>query len=559
VISDRDAGILPAHIGATVKKPSRTIPKAAHFDQPSEFVAILDFGSQYTQLIARRVRELGVYSEIIRHDTPAARLAARKPSALILSGGPASVTEPGSPRCDPGIFSLGIPVLGVCYGMQLMAQTLGGQVVRGDRREYGHAVVHAQKQSPIFRGLGPKFSVWMSHGDHVGTAPRGFDVIGTSTSSPVAAMCNARRKLYALQFHPEVVHTPKGADILRNFLFRAAGCRGNWSMANFVETASAEIRERVGSDRVLCGMSGGVDSSVLASLLHRAIGGQLQCVFVNNGLLRKNEHREVIQRFREALGLNLQYVDASQEFLKRLRGVTSPERKRRIIGNTFVRVFERTVRGIRQAHAARSVSKGGLGDFKYLAQGTLYPDVVESSSAFGGPSAVIKTHHNVGGLPERMKFQLIEPFRHLFKDEVRAVGVELGLPPEVIWRHPFPGPGLAVRVIGAVTPAKLRVLREADAIFIEELHATKLYRKVWQAFAVLLPGKAVGVMGDERTYANIIAIRAVTSRDGMTADWARLPHKALAHIANRIINEVKGVNRVVYDVSSKPPSTIEWE
>ena len=526
------------------KKPRHRRKRPQARPAAEELVAILDFGSQYTQLIARRVRELGVYSEIVRHHIPAEKLAARGPAAVILSGGPASVPA-GGPRCDDALFRLGVPVLGICYGMQLMADALGGKVLGADKREYGHAFLHVRKSRRIFDGLGKKFSVWMSHGDRVEKAPRGFEIIAESHGSPVGAMCNPGRRLYGLQFHPEVVHTPKGEEILRNFLFKVAGCRGEWSMASFVETTTAEIRERVGGERVLCAMSGGVDSSVLACLLNRAIGDRLQCVFVNNGLLRKDEHREVVRTFKDAMGLNLKYVNASSEFLSRLRGVMSPERKRRIIGNTFIRVFERAVRG--------------LGKFKYLAQGTLYPDVVESNSAFGGPSAVIKTHHNVGGLPERMKFELIEPFRHLFKDEVRKVGIELGLPAHVIWRHPFPGPGLAVRIIGPVTRAKLRILREADAIFIEELRNAKLYRKIWQAFAVLLSGKAVGVMGDERTYANVVALRAVTSRDGMTADWARMPHKVTAHIANRIINEVKGVNRVAYDVSSKPPSTIEWE
>ncbi|MFO7899229.1 MAG: glutamine-hydrolyzing GMP synthase [Planctomycetota bacterium] len=508
-------------------------------------VAIVDFGSQYTQLIARRVRELGMYSEILMPDVPAEVLAGRRPRAIILSGGPASVHQDGSPRCDPAIFELGVPVLGICYGMQLMARTLGGVVLGSDRREYGRAFIDVKKRCGLFNGLGDRLAVWMSHGDRVEELPPGFEVLAVSASSPVAAMADPRRQLYGLQFHPEVVHTPTGTEMLRNVLFRIAGCRGDWSMAAFVETEIARLREQVGDDRVLCAMSGGVDSSVLACLLDRAIGDRLQCVFVNNGLLRRNEAREVVRTFKKSLGLNLKSVNASDEFLKRLRGVRGPERKRRIIGETFIRVFERAVRG--------------LGEFKYLAQGTLYPDVVESRSAFGGPSAVIKTHHNVGGMPARIGFELIEPFRHLFKDEVRRVGEELGLPESVIWRHPFPGPGLAVRVIGPVTRRKLQLLRHADAIFIDELRRAGLYREVWQAFAVLLSGKAVGVMGDERTYASVVALRAVTSRDGMTADWARLPHDVLARAANRIINEVQGVNRVVYDVSSKPPGTIEWE
>jgi GMP synthase (glutamine-hydrolysing) len=526
------------------KTGSKTRPAEAG-DAPAESVAILDFGSQYTQLIARRVRELGVYSEILPHDLPAARLAARKPGALILSGGPASVCEPDSPRGDRALFDLAVPVLGICYGMQWMADALGGQVRGSDRREYGHARIKTVRKRRIFRGLPDTCSVWMSHGDRVEKVPPGFEVIGRSRSSPVAAMCDPDRRLFGLQFHPEVVHTARGVDILRNFLFGVAGCRGGWNMESFVAAATDRIRRRVGDDRVLCAMSGGVDSSVLACLLHRAVGDRLQCVFVNNGLLRKGEVRGVARTFRDAVGLNLKTVPAATEFLKRLRGVTSPERKRRIIGNTFVRVFEKAVKK--------------LGHFRYLAQGTLYPDVVESSTAFGGPSSTIKTHHNVGGLPERMQFELLEPFRHLFKDEVRRVGEELGLPEEVIWRHPFPGPGLAVRVIGPVTRRKLRLLREADAIFIDELRRAGLYRSVWQAFAVLLSGKAVGVMGDERTYASVVALRAVTSRDGMTADWARLPHDVLAGAAGRIVNEVDGVNRVVYDISSKPPGTIEWE
>jgi GMP synthase (glutamine-hydrolysing) len=532
----------------SAKAKRKTAPPVStdeHAIERAELVAILDFGSQYTQLIARRVRELGEYSEILLPDIDPDRLARRSPKAIILSGGPASVHAAGSPTCDPRLFELGVPVLGICYGMQLMAQMLGGRVLASDQREYGHAFLSVEKPAGIFEGIGQRFQVWMSHGDRVDAAPDGFEAIGSSHNSPIAAFRHAKRKLYGLQFHPEVAHTPKGTEILRNFLFKVARCHGDWSMASFVESTVDEIRDRVGSDRVLCAMSGGVDSSVLACLLDRALGDQLQCVFVNNGLLRKNEHREVVETFRKSMGLNLKYVNASRVFLARLRGVTSPEKKRRVIGNTFIRVFEKAVKE--------------LGEFKYLAQGTLYPDVVESASAFGGPSATIKTHHNVGGLPERMSFRLIEPFRHLFKDEVRQVGRELSVPKQVIGRHPFPGPGLAVRVIGAITPRKLKVLREADAIFIEELRESGQYDKVWQAFAVLLSGKAVGVMGDERTYAGAVALRAVTSRDGMTADWARLPNKLLAKISNRIVNEVKGINRVVYDVSSKPPSTIEWE
>ena len=523
------------------RPPARIDP----LGEPSEMVAIIDFGSQYTQLIARRVRELGVYSEILMPDVSAKTLARRGPAAIILSGGPASVHHPDSPTCDPDILELGVPVLGICYGMQLMARTLGGRVLGADAAEYGHTSIEVRDHSGLFHGLADRLAVWMSHGDRVEELPPGFRATATSPGSPAAAMADPDRRRYGLQFHPEVVHTPDGTEMLANFLFRIAGCRGDWTMASFVEAEVAGLRETVGDDRVLCAMSGGVDSSVLACLLDRAVGDRLQCVFVDNGLLRKGEASEVADTFREHHGLNLECIDASDEFLRALRGVHSPERKRRIIGETFIRVFERTV--------------GELGEFKYLAQGTLYPDVVESHSAFGGPSAVIKTHHNVGGLPERIGFDLIEPFRHLFKDEVRKVGEELGLPRRVIWRHPFPGPGLAVRVIGPVTRKKLRLLREADAVFIDELRRAGLYDEVWQAFAVLLSGKAVGVMGDERTYAGVVALRAVTSRDGMTADWARLPHEAVGRAANRIMNEVDGVNRVVYDISSKPPGTIEWE
>jgi GMP synthase (glutamine-hydrolysing) len=527
------------------KKKNNPAPRGPADAGPQERVLILDFGSQYTQLIARRVRECGVYSEIVSHNLSAKDLAARHPAALILSGGPASVTAEGSPSCDRGIFRLGIPVLGICYGMQLMAKLLGGKVWAAPRREYGHALIEIGRKGDLFRELSDRLSVWMSHGDEVTRVPAGFQVVARTSTSPVAAMAHVRRRLYGLQFHPEVVHTPKGKEILENFLFRIAGCRGHWTAQSFVQSTVEELRARIGDQRVLCGVSGGVDSSVLAALLHQAIGDQLACVFINNGVLRKDEAHDVRRAFREDMGIRLHYVDASEVFLRRLRGVVSPERKRRIIGSVFVRVFERAAKR--------------LGKPSFLAQGTLYPDVIESHSPLGGPSVTIKTHHNVGGLPSNMRFKLVEPFRYLFKDEVRAVGRALGVPEIIIGRHPFPGPGLAVRIIGEVNRRKLAVLREADAIFIEELKRADLYDRIWQAFAVLLPVKAVGVMGDERTYANVIAIRAVTSRDGMTADWARMPESALRVIANRIINEVKGVNRVVYDVSSKPPSTIEWE
>jgi len=540
------AGLAPrSEQPAPRKRGGEPASAPAESGRRHERVLILDFGSQYTQLIARRVRECGVYSEIVPHTISPADLAAGRPAAIILSGGPASVTEAGSPTCDAGLLRLGIPVLGICYGLQLMAKMLGGRVLAAERREYGHAVLQVLKRQDLFVGLGSRLQVWMSHGDQVAEVPKGFEIIARTPTAPVAAMANARKRLYGLQFHPEVVHTPKGLEILRNFLFRAAKCRGGWTAQSFIATAVEQVRRTVGDGRVLCATSGGVDSSVLAALLHRAIGDRLDCVFINNGLLRKNEAANVRRKFRDHLGIHVHCVDASQQFLKRLRNVASPERKRRIIGNVFIRVFEREARR--------------LGAPAFLAQGTLYPDVIESRSARGGPSATIKTHHNVGGLPSNLRFKLIEPFRYLFKDEVRRVGEQLGLPPEIVWRHPFPGPGLAVRIVGPVNLRKLKILREADAIFLEELHRAGLYRKIWQALSVLLPVKAVGVMGDERTYANVIALRAVTSRDGMTADWARLPHPVLARIATRITNEVKGVNRVVYDTSSKPPSTIEWE
>ena len=510
-----------------------------------ERVVVLDFGSQYTQLIARRVRECGVYSEIVPHTVEPRDLAADRPAALILSGGPASVTDAVSPTCDPGLLRLGIPVLGICYGLQLMAKLLGGEVRAADRREYGRADIHVVRKGDLFARLPKRLRVWMSHGDQVLTAPRGFEVLARTKTAPVAAMGDARRRLYGLQFHPEVVHTPRGAEVLRNFLYGVAGCRGGWTAASFVEETTAALRDRVGHGHVLCGVSGGVDSSVLAGLLHRAIGDRLHCVFIDNGLLRQNEEKGVRRKFRDHLGVRLNVVKASGRFLKALQGVASPERKRRIIGRVFIREFEKEARR--------------LDGPEFLAQGTLYPDVIESISAHGGPSATIKTHHNVGGLPRNLTFRLIEPFRYLFKDEVRRVGEELGLPHRMIWRHPFPGPGLAVRILGEVTAERIAVLQEADAIAMEEIRSGDLYDDIWQAFVVLLPVRSVGVMGDERTYEHVVALRAVDSRDGMTAHWFPMPHDVLERISARIINNVRGVNRVCYDVSSKPPSTIEWE
>jgi GMP synthase (glutamine-hydrolysing) len=509
-------------------------------------IIILDFGSQYTQLIARRLRELSVYCEILPFGTPAAAIAARAPVGVILSGGPRSVSEPGAPRCDPGLFDVGVPVLGICYGMQLMTDTLGGCVAPAPQREFGHATVRVSQDSvsPIFAALPDELRVWASHGDLVASAPPGFAVVATSANAPVAAMADAERHLYALLFHPEVVHTDRGLDILRNFAYRVCGCTGDWTMRSFIEEATARIRQQVGAGRVVCALSGGVDSTVAAVLLHRAIGERLTCIFVDNGLLRLNEATQVRDRFANKLRLPLEFVDASALFLERLEGVVDPERKRKIIGKTFIDVFEQ--------RAAE------LGRFDFLAQGTLYPDVIESVSVVG-PSAAIKSHHNVGGLPDRMQFALVEPVRELFKDEVRVLGRDLGLDEELVSRQPFPGPGLAVRIVGAITPERLDLLRRADAIVVDEVRREGLYRSLWQSFAVLLPVQSVGVMGDERTYEYTAAVRAVESRDGMTADWARLPHDLLGRISSRIVNEVKGINRVVYDISSKPPSTIEWE
>ena len=509
-------------------------------------IIVLDFGSQYTQLIARRLRELSVYSEIWPPNSPAEKVRARKPVGIILSGGPKSVSDPGAPLCDPAIFDLGQPVLGICYGMQLMAHTLGGRVAPAPQREFGHAGVKVASRGAsavLFDEVPPEIRVWASHGDFVAAAPEGFDVVATSANAPVAAMADPSRRLYALLFHPEVVHTESGLEILRNFAYNVCGCSGDWTMSSFVEEATAKIRAKVGGGRVVCALSGGVDSTVAAVILHRAIGNQLTCIFVDNGVLRLDEAAPIRRRF-ESLSLPLVFVDASDLFLERLAGVTDPERKRKIIGATFIDVFE--------AEAAK------LGHVDFLAQGTLYPDVIESVSIVG-QSALIKSHHNVGGLPERMRMQLVEPLRELFKDEVRAVGRQLGLDEAFVVRQPFPGPGLAVRILGEVTRPRLDLLRRADAIVSEEIKRDGWYARLWQSFAVLLPIQSVGVMGDERTYENTVAIRAVESRDGMTADWARLPHDLLARISSRIVNEVRGINRVVYDISSKPPSTIEWE
>lgn len=510
-----------------------------------EVILVLDFGSQYNQLIARRIRENKVFSRIVPHDITAEEIRKLSPKGLILSGGPASIYGARAPKPKKEIFELGIPVLGICYGMQAMAHMLGGKVTKAGKREYGHAEFLIDDFEDLFSGLDNKIISWMSHGDYVSQLPPGFNKIGHTDNTEFAAIADRARRLYGVQFHPEVAHTPKGSRIIANFLCDICRCRGNWTMQSFIDDTVKNIRDVAGKEKVVCGLSGGVDSSVAAVLINKAIGKRLFCIFINNGVLRKGEAERVVKTFKKHFHINLKYVNAESRFLKKLKGVVDPEKKRKIIGHEFIRVFEEEAKK--------------LGKIGFLAQGTLYPDVIESKSAFGGPSATIKSHHNVGGLPLKMKLKLVEPLRELFKDEVRQVGKAMGLSDEIVLRQPFPGPGLAIRIIGDVTKERLNILREADVAVIEEIKKAGFYRGVWQSFAVLLPIKTVGVMGDERTYENVIALRAVTSADGMTADWARLPYDLLERISNRIINEVRGVNRVVYDISSKPPSTIEWE
>jgi GMP synthase (glutamine-hydrolysing) len=510
-----------------------------------EVIVVIDFGSQYSMLIARRIRECQVYCELVPHDAPWEKIAQLNPRGFILSGGPASVYEPGAPLAPTYIYESHLPVLGICYGMQVLTKQLGGQITPGARHEYGHAILHLSKtDSPLFAGLPSSTPVWMSHGDQVQELPPDFTTLAYTETSPFAVMGNGEG-IFGLQFHPEVVHTPEGKTILKNFIYQICGCQGNWTIGNFIDESISSIRQQVGEGKVISALSGGVDSSVVATLIHRAIGDQLTCIFVDHGLLRREEAERTFNVFRLNLGMNIIHVDASERFLKRLQGITDPEMKRKTIGEEFIKVFE------------EEATKIGKVDF--LAQGTLYPDVIESASSGSKASAKIKTHHNVGGLPAKMTLNLLEPLRYLFKDEVRQVGLELGLPEEMVWRQPFPGPGLAIRIIGEVTREKLEILRAADWIVMNEIKKAKLYRQLWQSFAILTDVKSVGVMGDYRTYGYLVSVRAVTSNDAMTADWARLPYDLLAQISNRIVNEVPGVNRVVYDITSKPPSTIEWE
>jgi len=508
-------------------------------------ILIIDFGSQFNQLIARRVRECKVYCQIVPPTIKLSEIKKLNPEGIILSGGPASIYEKKSPKVHKGIFKLGIPILGICYGMQFMVAALGGKVKKSMKREYGFAELKIKSTRTLFKSVGRTTQCWMSHGDSITQLPAGFKVTGTTDNTPIAAAMDLKNQFYGLQFHPEVEHTPKGKRMIRSFLFDVCGCSKSWTMKSFAHDCIQEIQAQVGDKKVILGLSGGVDSSVAAVLIHRAIGKHLTCIFVDNGLLRKDEALQLKKTLKENLKINIRFVSAKRKFLSALANVTDPEKKRKIIGKVFMDVFEAEAKKIKNAD--------------FLAQGTLYPDVIESQSVFGGPTSVIKSHHNVGGLPKKMKLKLVEPLKYLFKDEVRLLGKALGLNDQMVWRQPFPGPGLAIRVIGAIQNRRLAILREVDAILIEEIRAAGYYRKLWQSFAVLLPIKSVGIMGDHRTYENIIAVRAVTSKDAMTADWAKLPHKLLGRISNRIINEVKGVNRVVYDISSKPPSTIEWE
>ncbi|MDF1592632.1 MAG: glutamine-hydrolyzing GMP synthase [Desulfobacterales bacterium] len=508
-------------------------------------ILIIDFGSQYNQLIARRVRECQVYCQIEPPGISLSAITKLQPKGVILSGGPSSIYEKQSPKVDPGIFHLNIPILGICYGMQFMVDALGGRVERAGKREYGFAALNIARQSGLFVGVKKKTGCWMSHGDSITKLPPGFAATASTENTRFAAAADSTHKRYGVQFHPEVEHTPLGKKMLRNFMFDICGCKRNWTMRSFAKQAVAQIQETVGDRKVILGLSGGVDSSVTALLIHTAIGKNLTCIFVDNGLMRKNEAQKLKEIFGQHLQLNIKFVNAGRQFLKTLKGVTDPEKKRKIIGKVFMDVFEAEAKKIKDA--------------VFLAQGTLYPDVIESISAFGGPTSVIKSHHNVGGLPKKMKLKLVEPLKYLFKDEVRKLGKTIGLQETLVWRQPFPGPGLAVRIIGEITPIRLSILREVDDLLLAEIKHSGYYKKLWQSFAVLLPIKSVGVMGDKRTYESIVAIRAITSRDAMTADWARLPHDLLGRISNKIINEVSGVNRVVYDISSKPPSTIEWE
>ncbi len=519
--------------------------KETTFEAKRESIIIIDFGSQYSMLIARRVRECQVYCEIVPYDTPWEKIAPLNPKGFILSGGPASVNEAGAPLTPAYIYESQLPILGICYGMQVITKQLGGKVTTGTKHEYGHAILHlSEVDSPLFAGLPTSSSVWMSHADQIEEMPPGFTTLAYTENSPIAVLGNDKG-VFGLQFHPEVAHTSEGKTILRNFVFRICGCRGNWTIGNFINESRASIKKQVGKGKVISALSGGVDSSVVTTIIHRAIGNQLTCIFVNHGLLRREEVERTFNTFRLNLGMNIIYVDASERFLKRLKGVTDPEMKRKIIGEEFIRVFEEEAKKI--------------GKVDFLAQGTLYPDVIESASTGSSASAKIKTHHNVGGLPAKMTLNLLEPLRNLFKDEVRQAGLALGLPEEMVWRQPFPGPGLAIRIIGEVNGEKLKLLRAADWILMNEIKKAKMYRQLWQSFAILTDVKSVGVMGDFRTYGYLVAIRAVTSEDAMTADWSRLPYDLLARISNRIVNEVSGVNRVVYDITSKPPSTIEWE